>query len=128
LKKVVWCQHVNCALFFTNDVSTMTQKVFQVEFSCSKKVNKVGKLFHFMLSSSFVSLQQKARMTMFRLFFLLAFVFFLGSSVTQQNKSSNRVITKLNFSWLYTVICSHVLYSNDLPCYFFISKIYLEYH
>ena len=37
-------------------------------------------------------------MTMFRLFFLLAFVFFLGSSVTPQNKSSNRVIIKANLS------------------------------
>ena len=80
-------------------VSTVKQKVFQVEFSCSKEVNKVGKRFHFFTSFSLILLSvysRRARVTMLRLFFLLAFVFFLGSTVTPQKKSSNRVITKVN--------------------------------
>ena len=75
-------------------------------------------------------------MTMFRLFFLLAFVFFLGSSVTPQNKSSNRVIIKANLSsfenlsklqssnvFVSCKIRSHLSESNILM--YFTRKVYL---
>ena len=102
-----WCKH--------HETKGIPGRIFM--FWISKQSRKTFSLFHFILANS-----TRARMTMLRLFFLLAFVFFLGSSVTPQNKSSNRVITKVNlssFENLWKLQSSNVFVSCRIRCHLF---------